>query len=112
MIVLYGIERNEDTIVAGMQLDFTISENFRDSISPDGYLRESASLPILWVLNRSGELAGWNVVGSDDIESAPFSELRVVLYKPPSAAELSHWTIAAMIDTHNILYQVIDGGME
>ena len=93
--VPYDIERDEETIVVGMQLDFTASENFRDSVSPDGYLEESAPLPILWVLNRYGELAGWSVVGSGDIEPAPFSELRVVLYKSPSSAELSHWSTMA-----------------
>ena len=64
------------------------------------------------MLNRSGELAGWSVVGSDDIEPVSFVELRVVLYRSPSNVELSHWAIAAMVDTNSYAHQVVGEGME
>jgi hypothetical protein len=60
--VPYDMERGEDTIVAGMQLDFTATKKIDKPLYPDEEPSECDSLPILWVLNRSGQLAGWNMI--------------------------------------------------
>jgi hypothetical protein len=60
--VPYDMERNEDTIVAGMQLDFTATKKIDKPLYPDEEPSQCDALPILWVLNRSGQLAGWTVM--------------------------------------------------
>jgi hypothetical protein len=57
--VPYDMERNEDTIVAGMQQGFTAASTLDEPGSSDDYLKESSQLPILLIkFNRSGEFAG------------------------------------------------------
>jgi hypothetical protein len=56
------MEKNEETIVAGMQLDFTSTKKLDKPLYPDEDPLECDPLPILWVLNTSGQLAGWTVL--------------------------------------------------
>lgn len=60
--VPYNMEKNEETIVAGMQLDFTATKKLEKPLYPDEDPPECDALPILWVLNTSGQLAGWTVI--------------------------------------------------
>jgi hypothetical protein len=60
--VPYNMEKGEETIVAGMQLDFTAKKKLEKPLYPSEDPLECAPLPILWVLNTEGQLAGWNVM--------------------------------------------------
>lgn len=60
--VPYNMEKNEETIVVGMHLDFTATKKLEKPLYPDEDPLECESLPILWVLNTSGQLAGWTVM--------------------------------------------------
>ena len=59
--VPYNMEKNEETIVMGMQLDFTGTKRLEKPLYPDEDPAECDALPILWVLNNEGQLAGWNI---------------------------------------------------
>lgn len=59
--VPYNMEKNEETIVMGMQLDFTGTKKLEKPLYPDEDPAECNALPILWVLNNEGQLAGWNI---------------------------------------------------
>jgi len=60
--VPYNMEKNEETIVVGMQLDFTADKKISKPLYPDEDPVECEALPILWVLNTSGQLAGWTMM--------------------------------------------------
>jgi hypothetical protein len=60
--VPYDMVKNEETIVVGMQLDFTATTKIEKPLYPDEDPAECESLPILWVLNTSGQLAGWTMM--------------------------------------------------
>ena len=56
------MEKNEETIVVSMQFDFTATKKLEKPLYPDENPAECAALPILWVLNTEGQLAGWTVL--------------------------------------------------
>lgn len=56
------MEKNEETIVVSMQFDFTATKKVEKPLYPDENPAECAALPILWVLNTEGQLAGWTVL--------------------------------------------------
>src|SRR5271169_4244698 len=58
----YDMEKNEETIAVGMQLDFTATKELKNPLYPNEEPPECAPLPILWVLNTQGQLAGWNIM--------------------------------------------------
>jgi len=58
----YDMEHNEETIVTGMQLDFTATKTLEKPLYPDENPAECDALPLLWVLNNKGQLAGWTVM--------------------------------------------------
>jgi hypothetical protein len=60
--VPYDMEKNEETIVVGMQLDFTATKKIEKPLYPDEDPAECDPLPILWLLNTSGQLAGWTIM--------------------------------------------------
>ena len=60
--VPYNMDKDEETIVVGMQLDFTATKKLEKPLYPDEDPAECDPLPILWVLNTLGQLAGWTVM--------------------------------------------------
>jgi len=60
--VPYNIDKNEETIVASMQFDFTATKRLEKPLYPDENPADCAALPILWVLNTEGQLAGWTLL--------------------------------------------------
>jgi len=56
------MEKNQETICVGMQLDFTATERLEKPLYPDEVPGECEALPVLWVLNTAGQLAGWTVI--------------------------------------------------
>lgn len=67
--VPYDMERNEETIVAGMQLDFTSTKKLEKPLFPDENPSECEALPILWVLNTAGQLAGWTIIYAPGVKA-------------------------------------------
>ena len=60
--VPYDMEKNQETICVGMQLDFTATKRLEKPLYPDEVPGECEALPVLWVLNTAGQLAGWTVI--------------------------------------------------
>ena len=56
------MDKNEETIVVGMQFDFTATKTLEKPLHPDENPVECSALPNLWVLNREGQLAGWTII--------------------------------------------------
>jgi hypothetical protein len=67
--VPYNMAKNEETIVAGMQLDFTATKKLEKPLYPQEDPVECDPLPILWVLNTSGQLTGWTVMYTPGIKA-------------------------------------------
>jgi len=60
--VPYDMEKNQETICVGMQIDFTATKRLEKPLYPDEVPGECEALPVLWVLNTAGQLAGWTVI--------------------------------------------------
>ena len=67
--VPYNMEENRETIVMGMQLDYTGTKKLEKPLYPDEDPAECDPLPILWVYNNEGQLTGWNILYIPGIKS-------------------------------------------
>jgi len=59
--VPYDMEENKETIVMGMQLDYTGKDKLEKPLYPDEDPAVCEALPILWVYNNKCQLAAWNI---------------------------------------------------
>jgi hypothetical protein len=68
--VPYDMDANKETICAGMALDFTATKKLEKPLYPDEMPGECEALPILWVCNTAGQLAGWTVIYREGVKAA------------------------------------------
>lgn len=67
--VPYDMDANKETICAGMSLDFTATNKLEKVLYPDEMPGECEALPILWVCNTAGQLAGWTVIYREGVKA-------------------------------------------